>query len=114
MCARVNCCNCPLLLVSNGLCMLQGSKDASQHVLQTRISNARLLAELVKFRLIPLGNFFTLLKVAAPACHSTMDKANLTVSVSSHLLQPLAIFACYSCVLPAACRCMTSLRGVFA
>lgn len=41
----------------------QARRDSSQQHLQDRISNARLLAELVKFRILPLGTFFTLLKV---------------------------------------------------
>ncbi|KAK9809827.1 hypothetical protein WJX73_010709 [Symbiochloris irregularis] len=41
---------------------LQARRDGSQQHLQDRISTARLLAELVKFRILPLGAFFTMLK----------------------------------------------------
>ena len=34
-----------------------------QRALEARLRNARFLAELVKFRVLPFGKFFTLLKV---------------------------------------------------
>ncbi len=45
---------------------LQGTqRDVThpQRALEARLRNARFLAELVKFRVLPFGKFFTLLKV---------------------------------------------------
>ncbi len=43
-------------------CALQARKDATQRSLEARLRNARFLAELTKFRLVPFGAVFSLLK----------------------------------------------------
>lgn len=42
--------------------MLQAHKDPTQRSLEARLRNARYIAELTKFRLAPVGTFFSLLK----------------------------------------------------
>ena len=41
---------------------LQAHKDPTQRSLEARLRNARYIAELTKFRLAPVGTFFSLLK----------------------------------------------------
>lgn len=40
----------------------QAKRDPTQRSLETRLRNARYLAELTKFRLVPFGTIFSLLK----------------------------------------------------
>ena len=42
--------------------MLQAHRDPTQRSLEARLRNARYIAELTKFRLAPVGTFFSLLK----------------------------------------------------
>ena len=42
--------------------LLQAHRDPTQRSLEARLRNARYIAELTKFRLAPVGTFFSLLK----------------------------------------------------
>ena len=48
---------------AHGLQGTQRDVTHPQKALEARLRNARFLAELVKFRVLPFGKFFTLLKV---------------------------------------------------